>query len=177
MRWRPPHQRDIHSAPSSPGTRPPEPTMKEVKSGVLTVEPCVCCGVTYYTVGKTRYPFCDQCFSGRCRRCANRVRELIFGRYIRIGRSPGPRMPCGWGCGAKLTNGEMRRHFTDCPRRPTVLGTMRKLPRKPNRGGRPPGVRMPCGWHCGTKLTATNMRPHFARCPRRPKASAGGVFL
>ena len=25
-------------------------------------------------------------------------------------------MPCGWGCGAKLTNGQMRSHFTNCPR-------------------------------------------------------------
>jgi hypothetical protein len=62
-------------------------------------------------------------------------------------------MPCGWGCGAKLTNGEMRRQFTDC-KQPTVLKTMRNLLRKPNRGGRPPGPRMPCGWHCGAKLTA-----------------------
>jgi hypothetical protein len=84
---------------------------------------------------------------------------------------PGPRMPCGWGCGAKLTNGQMRRHFTDCPRRPTVQETMRHLPRKPNRGGRPPGPRMLCGWHCGTKLTATKMRRHFGQCPRRPKVS------
>jgi len=153
------------------------PNMKEVKSGELTVEPCVCCGVTYYTVGPTRYPFCERCLSGRCWRCASRVRELILGRHILMGRQPGPRMPCGWGCGAKLTNGQMRKHFTDCPRRPTVLQTMRKLPAKPNRGGRPPGPRMLCGWHCRTKLTATKMRQHFAHCPRRPKASAGGVFL
>lgn len=34
------------------------------------------------------------------------------------GRPSGPRMPCGWRCGAKLTASEMRRHFTDCPKRP-----------------------------------------------------------
>ena len=67
-------------------------------------------------------------------------------------------MPCGWGCGAKLTNGQMRRHFTDCPQRPTVLETMREVPAKPDRGGRPPGPRMLCGWHCGAKLTATILR-------------------
>jgi len=106
-----------------------------------------------------------------------RVRELILGRHIRIGRQPGPHMPCGWGCGAKLTNGQMQRHFTNCPRRPTVQETIRHLPRKPNRGGRPRGPRMPCGWHCGAKLTASEMRRHFAHCSRRPKASAGGVYL
>jgi hypothetical protein len=34
------------------------------------------------------------------------------------GRPPGPTMPCGWGCGAKLTATEMRPHFTECPKRP-----------------------------------------------------------
>jgi hypothetical protein len=34
-----------------------------------------------------------------------------------IGRSPGPRMACGWQCGASVTASEMRSHFTNCPRR------------------------------------------------------------
>ena len=34
------------------------------------------------------------------------------------GRPRGVEMPCGWGCGAKLTAAEIRTHFTDCPNRP-----------------------------------------------------------
>jgi hypothetical protein len=34
-----------------------------------------------------------------------------------IGRPRGPRMKCGWGCGAKLTGRNMRAHFTICPKR------------------------------------------------------------
>jgi hypothetical protein len=34
------------------------------------------------------------------------------------GRPRGVEMPCGWGCGAKLTAREMRAHFTACPKRP-----------------------------------------------------------
>ena len=34
------------------------------------------------------------------------------------GRPVGPKMPCGWGCGAKLTASEMREHFTRCPKHP-----------------------------------------------------------
>ncbi len=34
------------------------------------------------------------------------------------GRPRGVEMPCGWGCGAKLTAREMREHFTTCKRRP-----------------------------------------------------------
>ena len=29
----------------------------------------------------------------------------------------GVRMPCGW-CGKPMTASQMRKHFTDCPRRP-----------------------------------------------------------
>jgi hypothetical protein len=29
-------------------------------------------------------------------------------------------MPCGWGCGAHLGAREIRYHFTDCPKRPTL---------------------------------------------------------
>jgi hypothetical protein len=34
------------------------------------------------------------------------------------GRPRGVTMPCGWGCGARLTAREMREHFTKCPKRP-----------------------------------------------------------
>ena len=36
----------------------------------------------------------------------------------RVGRPPGPRMLCGWRCGAQLACSEMRKHFTACSRRP-----------------------------------------------------------
>jgi hypothetical protein len=35
----------------------------------------------------------------------------------RVGRPPGKKMPCGWGCGAELTASEIRGHFTSCPLR------------------------------------------------------------
>jgi len=34
------------------------------------------------------------------------------------GRPCGVTMPCGWGCGRRLTAREMREHFTTCPNRP-----------------------------------------------------------
>lgn len=34
---------------------------------------------------------------------------------IKRGRPPGPRMPCDWGCRAKLTASAMRTHLTVCP--------------------------------------------------------------
>jgi hypothetical protein len=33
-------------------------------------------------------------------------------------------MPCGWNCGAYLTATEIRQHFTDCPKRPSVSKRM-----------------------------------------------------
>jgi excisionase family DNA binding protein len=36
-------------------------------------------------------------------------------------------MPCGWKCGAKLTNSEMRAHFVTCPKRPNEHIEERKL--------------------------------------------------
>jgi hypothetical protein len=34
------------------------------------------------------------------------------------GRPRGVEMPCGWGCGAHLSAGEIRDHFKNCPKRP-----------------------------------------------------------
>ncbi len=34
------------------------------------------------------------------------------------GRPQGVTMPCGWGCGARLTARTMREHFTSCPAKP-----------------------------------------------------------
>jgi hypothetical protein len=59
----------------------------------------------------------------------------------------GPRMRCGWGCGAVLTGSSKGKR------------------------GHPPGRRMLCGWRFGTVLTASQMRAHFTTCPKRPAAS------
>jgi hypothetical protein len=141
---------------------------------------CQCCGADRQFQHRA-LPFCSRCVCGKCPKCRSWVRVSIAKMDPKainlIGRSPGPRMLCGWGCGAKLTTSQMRRHFTDCPRRPRVVGRVSQVPPKPNQGGRPPGPLMLCGWHCGVRLTATKMRSHFAQCRRRPKVSVGGVFL
>ena len=90
--------------------------LQKSESGPLRL--CMCCGADRQLKHRA-LPFCAWCMSGRCRRCRSRVRAAISEVYPKainlVGRSPGPRMLCGWGCGARLTNGEMRRHFTDCP--------------------------------------------------------------
>jgi hypothetical protein len=42
------------------------------------------------------------------------------GRSLKVkgGHPQGPRMKCGWGCGAQLTGRNMRAHFTICAKRP-----------------------------------------------------------
>ncbi len=45
------------------------------------------------------------------------------------GRPSGPRMPCGWKCGAQLTAREIREHFTSCPRRPADVARIAKRAR------------------------------------------------
>ena len=101
-----------------------------------------------------------------------------------IGRPRGPQMACGWGCGACLTEHQMRTHFTICPKRPAISDhvrrasphraagsgqTNKRLRRSKAKRGRPPGRRMPCGWLCGAKLTASQIRGHFTECWRRPQ--------
>ncbi len=118
---------------------------------------CVCCDVPYD--GFARYPFCDRCFSGRCRRCVSRVRESILSPFHLIGRPRGPQMACGWGCGACLTEHQMRTHFTICPKRPAISDhvrrasphraagsgqTNKRLRRSKAKRAPPPGRRMPC---------------------------------
>ena len=117
---------------------------------------CVCCDVPYD--GFARYPFCDQCFSGRCRRCARRLRESILSPFHLIGHQRGLQMACGWGCGACLTERQMRTHFTIGPKRPAISDherrgsphraadsgqTNKRLRRSKAKRGRPPGRRMP----------------------------------
>jgi hypothetical protein len=128
---------------------------------------CHCC-LKDYVPRHPALPYCSRWASWKCARCRFTVRVMLWQldpQAINLsGRSRGP---CGRGCGANLTNSQMRRHFTDCPRLPSVQQTNSKQPAKPNRGGRPPGPRMLCGWRCGAKLTATVMRKHFAQCSRR----------
>ena len=40
---------------------------------------------------------------------------------VKRGRPSGRRMPCGWRCGTQLTASDMRKHFTECPKRPRTL--------------------------------------------------------
>ena len=75
-----------------------------------------------------------RCFSGRCRRCASRVRESILSPFHLIGRPRGPRMACGWGCGACLTE-----HHTDrAPLKPAeacvIYQALPAFPRSADRG-------------------------------------------
>ena len=76
---------------------------------------CRCCAAGYESPVEAVSPLCTRCRSGRCRTCAWRlgVPSVDLG-----GRPSGPRMPCSWGCGAKLSATEMRAHFTRCPKRP-----------------------------------------------------------
>ena len=46
------------------------------------------------------------------------VNKVLGRSKVKRGRPPGPRMLCGWGCGAKLTASQIRGHFTKCSRRP-----------------------------------------------------------
>jgi hypothetical protein len=112
------------------------------------------------------------------------------------GHPPGPRMRCGWGCGAQFTGrnmralhimreaaGSLRRHgptmaeLASQGRTPTgAAHAMRRTPRCPAHGEPSAGAfqrqpRMPCGWGCGAQLTGRNMRAHFTICPKRPAAS------
>jgi hypothetical protein len=59
-------------------------------------------------------------------KCPNRPAALPQVKYLdrrwrnlqaKRGRPPGGRMLCGWRCGARLTAGQMRPHFTICPQR------------------------------------------------------------
>jgi hypothetical protein len=46
------------------------------------------------------------------------LEKMLLVMFNLIGRPRGPRMLCGWRCGALLTEHEMRAHFTVCPKRP-----------------------------------------------------------
>ena len=45
---------------------------------------------------------------------------------VKRGRPPGPCMPCGWRCEAKLTQAKMRAHFTRRPKRPAIPADVRR---------------------------------------------------
>src|SRR5580658_9235787 len=127
---------------------------------------CLCCGEDvaleqdYHPV----LPFCSYCLSESCRKCRSQVRVRKFEQdptFNLIGRPRGPRMKCGWGCGAQLTGRTMRAHFTICAKRPAPSGDVeRRQGVLKVKRGRPAGPRMKCGWGCGAQLTASRMRPH-----------------
>src|SRR5271163_1066742 len=86
---------------------------------------CLCCreDVDFEQDYPPVLPFCSHCVSERCRECRTWVRVRKFEQdptFNLIGRPRGPRMKCGWGCGAQLTGRDMRAHFTICPKRPAV---------------------------------------------------------
>jgi hypothetical protein len=110
---------------------------------------------------------------------------------VKRGRPQGPRMRCGWGCGAQLIGRNTRAHLTICAKRSAIADQVDRRGRSQRaKRGRPPGRRMLCGWRCGTRLTASrrrahfsqgrgtvgtgaqltgrNMRAHFTMCPKRP---------
>jgi hypothetical protein len=75
---------------------------------------------------------------------------------IKRGRPPGPRMKCGWGCGAQLTGRNMRAHFTICSKRLAASdGANRRGRSSKVKRGRPQGLRMKCGSGCGYQLTTS----------------------
>lgn len=178
-------------------TAAPDVFRDGVAKGVGHLHVCLCCGADRQPAGpgnRPPLPFCGLCGSERCPKCRRWVRVEKAERdptFNLVGRPRGPQMPCGWGCGARLTDHKMRAHFTGCPNRPAISDLVARpsrfvpidvgLPaqsgpasRKPGtskiKRGRPPGRRMPCGWRCGARLTASELRRHFTKCPRRPRA-------
>jgi len=76
---------------------------------------------------------------------------------------PGPRMKCGWGCGAQLTI---------CAKRPAGSEDVDHRRRNSRvKRDRLLGPRMLCGWCCSSRLTASQMRttsPYTRSCRRVP---------
>ena len=93
---------------------------------------CLCCRADVppeRNADHPALPFCPRCVSGNCRKCRSWVRGMKWQRdptFNFIGRPRGPQMPCGWGCGAKLTGIQMRAHFTICPNRPAISDGVRQ---------------------------------------------------
>ena len=82
---------------------------------------CGCCSAEYEFSAYAPTRLCHRCRSGGCWQCYSGSNVLNSNRKMG-GRPPGPRMPCGWGCGAQLTAQLMRGHFTDCSNRPGEFG-------------------------------------------------------
>ena len=128
-------------------------------AGVAHMPVCWCCGedVDFAQRYRPVLPFCSHCVSERCRKCRSSVRVRKFQQdptFNLIGCPRGPRVRCGWGCGAQLTASRMRLHFTVCPKRPRA--------RKPR--GRPSskGVRGAARHRSGQRVDAGER--HF--CPQ-----------
>src|ERR1700693_5554650 len=56
-----------------------------------------------------------------------------------VGRPRGPRMRCGWGCGAQLTGRNMRAHLTICAKRPAASDHVEPGGNAKAKRGRPQG--------------------------------------
>ena len=144
--------------------------MVRQRNGTRLATVCLCCGGdvdTTHHVDRPPIPFCRRCGSGKCKKCWSWVRARRFEQdpsFNLIGRPRGPRMPCGWKCGAAFTGHEMRAHFSRCPKRAAVSSDAERRSRR----GRPLGHRMPCGRGCGLRLSASEMRTHFTACLKRP---------
>jgi hypothetical protein len=92
----------------------------------------------------------------RDRECPAACTAECDSRRARCGRiSRGPRVPCGWGCGAELTGCNVRTHFTICAKRPAGSEHVDRRAGNPNakRGRRGRGCLS--GWDCGIRLTAS----------------------
>ena len=74
---------------------------------------CGCCSAEYEFSAYAPTRLCHRCRSGGCWQCYSGG-NVLNSNMTMSGRPPGPRMPCGWGCGAQLTARLMRGHFTDC---------------------------------------------------------------
>ena len=96
----------------------------------MTRARCGCCSAEYEFSAYAPTRLCPRCRSGGCWQCYSGGNVLNSNRKMG-GRPPGPRMPCGWGCGAQLTARLMRGHFTDCSNRPGEFG--HKAPGDPKR--------------------------------------------
>jgi hypothetical protein len=97
----------------------------------MTRARCGCCSAEYEFSAYAPTRLCHRCRSGWCWQCYSGG-KVLDPNMKRGGRPPGPRMPCGWGCGAELTARLMRGHFTECSNRPGEFG--HKVPADPKRG-------------------------------------------
>jgi len=75
-------------------------------------------------------PFCSRCMSGECRDLCRVLKHVDkYLRNLELREQANKRvarrlMPCGWRCGARLTEHQMRRHLSRCPKRPARIAKL-----------------------------------------------------